>query len=214
MREIEFLPAWYPRLRERKRMVSLQAWVTVVLLSGLCLWGWLSGRNIRSASASLTILKGQLNQTDSDLQKLEEQVQHQKALQAKDQILAKLGRHVEATRCLRAVEDAMPPEMSMVSFSAEIEEVARPVAPGGALAAERVAQSGAAATDRRLRLKVVGVGPTDGTVAAFMDRLVGSGQFDRVAMSYTRERIENNHEMREFEVTFCVDLNPAATGAF
>ena len=50
MRELEFLPDWYPRLRKRKSMVGVQGYATVILVTGLCTWGWLSGRNIQAAS--------------------------------------------------------------------------------------------------------------------------------------------------------------------
>jgi hypothetical protein len=210
MRELEFLPAWYPRLRKQKRTVSVQMWATISLLSGLCFWGWLSGRNIQSASASLTILKGQLNETNSELVKLDEQVAKQKELKAKAAIMAKLGRHVEMIRILNAIEQSMPEGMAMINFTSELEETSKAV---NNLQAASAAQTGTPLTDRRLRIRVTAVGPTDGMVAEYMDKLVGSGLFDRVAMSYARDRVENNRNMREFEVSFTVDLNPGARGS-
>ena len=40
MRELEFLPAWYPQTRRRKRQVLLQAWVTVGSVIALAAWRW------------------------------------------------------------------------------------------------------------------------------------------------------------------------------
>ena len=33
MRELEFLPQWYPQIRRRRRLVHLQAWLTLVLIA-------------------------------------------------------------------------------------------------------------------------------------------------------------------------------------
>lgn len=205
MRELEFLPAWYPRLRKRKRSVGLQAWATGVLVTGLCLWGWLSGRNIRAASASITVLKGEIRQTDSELRRLDEALAQQKELSAKDVIMRKLGHHVESTRVLAAVHAAMPEEMALLSFNTEVRETARPVP--GLAAAAAAQQTGQAPLDRRLEVSVLGVGPTDATLAKFMRNLGDSGLFDRINMSFAQERVDNNRVMRQFAVTFGVDLN-------
>ena len=46
MREVEFLPAWYPQVRRRRRLVVLQAWMTLAVLIGLGAWMTLAGRNV------------------------------------------------------------------------------------------------------------------------------------------------------------------------
>src|SRR4051794_34824057 len=100
MRELEFLPDWYPRLRKRKRIVGMQGYATVILVTGLCTWGWLSGQNIRSASASLVVLSDQIKQADSELARLKEAMAQKEELESKKVILGKLGNHVESTRIL------------------------------------------------------------------------------------------------------------------
>ncbi|HZZ44632.1 MAG TPA: PilN domain-containing protein [Tepidisphaeraceae bacterium] len=204
MRELEFLPEWYPRLRKRKRMVGVQTWATGVLIIGLCLWGWLSGRNIRSASASLHLLQGEISQADNELQRLDEALGQKKELDAKNLIIRKLGNHVESTRVLVAIESAMPEEMALLDFSAEVKETARPMS---GLAAASAAQNNQPVADRRLEISVQGVGPTDATLARFMRNLGESGLFDRINLTLTQERVDNNRIMRQFGVTFGVDLN-------
>lgn len=209
MRELEFLPDWYPRLRKRKRFVGVQAWATGVLLAGLCLWGWLSDRNIRAASASITVLKGEISQTDSELRRLDEALAQQKELTAKDLIMKKLGEHVESTRVLAAIQEAMPDEMALLNFSTEVRETPRK-APG--LVAAAAVQNSQPLVDRRLEVSILGVGPTDATLAKFMRNLNDSGLVDHINMSFSQERVEANRVMRQFAVTFGVDLNAPGSG--
>jgi Tfp pilus assembly protein PilN len=212
MRELEFLPDWYPSLRKRKRTVGVQAYATVILISGLCLWGWLSGRNMRSASASLHALQDQLSQTDNELARLAEANEQKKELESKNQIIRSLGNHVETTRVMAAVEAAMPEEMALLDVTTEVKEAAK--AMSGLAAAASVLKSGRPAVDRRMEITVRGVGPTDATLAKFMLNIGKSDLFDRVNLSLASERTEANHVMREFTVTFGVDLNHANTAAF
>lgn len=212
MRELEFLPDWYPRLRKRKRSVGVQAWATGVLIVGLCLWGWLSGRNIRAASASITVLKGEISQTDSELRRLDEALAQQKELSAKDLIMKKLGHHVESTRILAAVHAAMPEEMALVTLTNEVRETARQMP--GLAAAATAQQNNQLLLDRRLEVSVIGVGPTDATLAKFMRNLGESGLFDRINVSYAKERVEANCVMREFALTFGVGLNQSGSDVF
>jgi len=209
MRELEFLPDWYPRLRKRKSMVAVQTYATVILITGLCLWGWLSGRNIRSASASLNVVQVEINQADNELHRLDEELEKKKELDAKHQILDRLGRHVESVRVMAAVEAAMPDEMTLLNLTTEVKESARPM-PG--LAADRAAQAGKSLVDRRLNVTVRGVGPTDATLARFMRGLGDARLFDHINNGYAQERVDNNRVMREFSVTFDIDLNPPAGG--
>lgn len=217
MRELEFLPSWYPTLRKRKRTVGVQAWATGVLVAGLCLWGWLSDRNIRSASASLHLLEDQISQTDNELTRLAEATAQKKDLEAKNQIIRSLGNHVETMRVLNAIEAAMPEEMALVGLTAEIREATKQMpglAAAAAAAAASAAQGNQQLVDRRLEITVNAVGPTDATLAKFMLSIGRSELFDRLNLSLAKERSEATHVMREFTVTFGVDLNQSNTAAF
>ena len=46
MREVEFLPEWYPAVRRRKRMVAMQAWATLILICVLGLWTVMSQQRV------------------------------------------------------------------------------------------------------------------------------------------------------------------------
>lgn len=206
MREPEFLPDWYPKLRRRRRMVLLQMNMTLVIAAGLAAGFFLLQRNVRMADAALQQLGGQMSQTQSDLAKLNELLELQKQWGKQAQIASKLGIHVGAARLLATLDTLMPPQMSMLDISLQTEEQLSPAAQVSALAAARAAQSDQP-IDRRLRVKLLGVAPTDEDVANFLARLSTVSFFEQVSMSYSRDRVERGHTMREFEVTFTLTLN-------
>jgi Tfp pilus assembly protein PilN len=211
MREMEFLPSWYPEISKRRRMVVLQAWATMALVGGLTAWMVLSGRNVRRAEVDLRSLRGEISQTESDLQKLDDLLSLQKQLRQQDRVNAKLGLHVEATRMMNALESAMPREMAVLQLELDIEEQTKPVT---TLADAKAMQEKEPPQIRKLKVRLQGVAPTDVDVANFMTRIGTTSYFEQVAMTYARDRLESGHVMREFEVTFSVDLtNPSGQGA-
>jgi hypothetical protein len=60
-----------------------------------------------------------------------------------------------------------------------------------------------------MKVKMIGVAPTDVDVMNFLTRLGDVPFFEQVYMTYAKDRPENGHVMREFEVTFCLNLNSA-----
>jgi hypothetical protein len=67
--------------------------------------------------------------------------------------------------------------------------------------------------DRRLRVRLQGVAPTDLELATFLTDLNQTSFFERPALTYVKERRESGHVLREFEVTFTINLNsPVASG--
>jgi hypothetical protein len=64
-------------------------------------------------------------------------------------------------------------------------------------------------TDRKLKVKLVGIAPSDVEVANFLAGLTGRSFLDQVAMTYARDRVSDGRVMREFEVTFVINLSGA-----
>jgi Tfp pilus assembly protein PilN len=208
MRELEFLPAWYPQARRRKRLVVLQVYMTLLLGGGLAAWMLLVSRNTRAAGASLSDINIQLSQTQSELHQLEEQVTLKNQLLVQRQIVERLGLPVEMSRMLSTLDQKMPPEMSLTDLSFETQEQLKVVS---TLAGARSAGRGDN-IDRKLRIRLEGVAPTDNDVANFLAGLTNVPFFEQVTMTYSRDRSDNGHVMREFEVTFCLDLNQQTGG--
>lgn len=201
MREVEFLPDWYPLIFRRRRRVMVQAWMVLVFALGLASWSFLAGGNVRSARTELAALQGDMSQTDMDLKKLDELLELKRQWRLQDQVIARLGAHVPSARLIAALESVMPPEMALLNLAVDTVEQPRSVAtPNG---------KSEIVVDRQVKVRLLGVAPTDVDLANFMTRLTTERYFEQVSMSYAKERQERGHIMREFEVIFTVNLNIA-----
>ena len=108
MRELEFLPAWYPQLRQRKRLVRLQAYMTVLLAVGLCSWVYLVHRNLRSAAASLADVDREVQQSRTEISQFDEQMKEKNQLLLQRRIVDRSwGMPVEMSRLLSATRPAI-----------------------------------------------------------------------------------------------------------
>jgi Tfp pilus assembly protein PilN len=199
MHDLEFLPDWYPQTRRRRRLVLLQGWLTLVVLFGLGAWVLLAERNIAVAEDSLRALKGQLSQTDAQLAEMDKLDVMRKQLSQQNQIISRIGNYVEACSMVHRIDALMPRQMSLTGVRLENEEKVDNSAAS--------ALKGDQAIDRRLKVTIQGVCPTDVDLANFMTQLAAEKYFDQVNITYAREKSENNHVMREFEITFSINLN-------
>jgi Tfp pilus assembly protein PilN len=208
MRELEFLPEWYPRSRQRKRIVLLQGYMTLLLAAGLGTWLVLVDRNTQTAAGALANIETQISQTHQEMHQLEEQVTLKDRLLVQREIVQKLGLPVEMSRLLFALDQNLPPQISLTDLSFDTQEKLKVA---GSLTPVRNAAQGDN-IDRRLHVRLDGVAPTDTDVANFLTGLAKVSFFDDVVMSFTRDRPQNGQVLREFEVSFTVNLNPPAGG--
>jgi Tfp pilus assembly protein PilN len=207
VRELEFLPNWYPQLRLRRRVVLVMAWVTVAMIGAMTTWVALTQRSIHIRQARLVQLDAELQHSREELKDLELLVTSEKKLKERAQVLNKVGFHVEAARLLATLDEVMPKSASLLELSFLTEEK-QPVS----LVAAKAAQERDRVTDRRLNVRVTGVAPTDVEVADFLTKLTGKPFFEDVRMTGSKPRMESGHMMREFEVYFSMNLNDV-TGA-
>jgi Tfp pilus assembly protein PilN len=205
VREVEFLPAWYPQIRRRRRIVLLQAWMTVVVIGAFALWTTLTAGNVREAEFTLRRVEGELSQSRSELKHLEELMTYSKKLNEQAQVLSKVGSHVEAARLLATLDEVLPKSAALLELSFLTDE-RQPMTLAGA----RAAQERDRTVDRRLQVKLTGVAPTDVEVAEFLTKLTGRPFFEDVRMTGSKPRVDNGHVMREFEVSFSMNLNDMA----
>jgi Tfp pilus assembly protein PilN len=204
MRELEFLPAWYHQTRRRKRIVGLEAWVLFLLVIGLGSWVALAQRNIIRDQQALNGLTKQITQTHSEQRMLAEQLSLRQQLQEREQLIASLGMPVEMTRLMQTLDSVMPKEMSLVEFNCDTDEQLRQVT---SVAAARATNDTTRQMDRRLRIKLIGVAPSDVDLANFLAGLTNVPFFEQVAVTYAKDKTEAGHVLREFEVTFTMSLN-------
>jgi Tfp pilus assembly protein PilN len=204
MHEMEFLPDWYPKLRRRKRMVLIQGWLTVVMALSLALWLFMAHRNTREKQAQIWRLEGQLAQTHSELRQLDELLDIKKQLQVQEQVISKIGMHVEVTRMLAELDRLMPKEMSLLDLKLDTIEQPRKVDTVVAAMAKDEPM------DRRLQVHLWGVAPSDLDLANFYGKLGDVAFFDHVAIGESADFADNGHLMRKFELTFMMDLSATA----
>jgi Tfp pilus assembly protein PilN len=202
VRELEFLPNWYPQLRLRRRVVLVMAWVTVAMIGAMTTWVALTQRSIHIRQARLVQIDAELQHSREELKDLELLVTSEKKLKERAQVLNKVGFHVEAARLLATLDEVMPKSASLLEVSFLTEEK-QPVT----LVAAKAAQERDRVTDRRLNVRVSGVAPTDVEVADFLTKLTGKPFFEDVRMTGSKPRMESGHMMREFEVYFSMNLN-------
>ncbi len=201
MRDLEFLPDWYPMLRRKRRLVILETWLAgaVVGVLGLCMI--LLQRNVQAAGGVLGSIQGQMSQADLELQHLSEMQSLKRQMSQQAQILTALGLHVPTARLINAVEAVMPEKMALLDFTVNTDERTKPQT---ALAA---ASGAPPQMDRHLHIRIHGVVPTDADLGDFLGSLASIPYFSDIAMPYSRPCSQNGHTMREFEVTFAISLN-------
>lgn len=209
MRELEFLPTWYHQTRRRRRIVMLLGWMTLVLVAGLGLWMFLIDRNVSAANSAVASLKHELDGSRSELVELEKLLELQRNLRKQKQVLQKVGMHVEGARLLATLDEAMSGSTALVELEYTTIEQPREMQPTAAATpapnAERAVQM-----DRWLEVKLVCVAPSDVELADFYANLQSKPFFRSVRVTYTRDRPEQGHLMRQFEVLFSMDLNEPA----
>jgi Tfp pilus assembly protein PilN len=205
MRDLEFLPAWYPQTRRRRRLVFLQGWLTVVLVLGMGAYLALADRNITNDERALGSLRAQLLQSDSQLVEMDKLDGLRRQLSVQAQIQSRLGYYVAAGTMMHTIDGLMPRQMSLVALNLENDERVE----NSAIAAAKADP----VVDRRLKVRIQGVCPTDVDLANFIAQLSGVSFFEQVAITYAREKADGSHLMREFEVTFYINLNVGGAGA-
>ena len=209
MPELEFLPSWYPQARRRRRLLLIQAWGALLVLVAVGAWTALARHHVVHAAKSLVVVDRQLAQSELELVQLQEQLRLKGQLELQRQIVSRLGLPLETSRLLHTLDELMPKEMSLVELNIDTDEhVARP-----AMAVRQVQQSaGAIEMDRRLNVRLVGVAPSDLDLANFLASLTGVPFFDNVTTTYSKDKTQAGHVLREFEVTFSLNLNRSAVG--
>ncbi len=201
MRELEFLPAWYPALRRRRRMVALQAYLAGAVLAALGLWMLLAERNVRVAEGALSNLQRQLALTDDQLHRLSELQSLKQQMSQQAEVVSRLGPHVPVARLIDVLQDTMPDDMAVLDLSAENQSQTKQ---NTTLAAAAGAQP---VLVRTMLIRLHGVAPSDVDLGNFLARLSAVEYFSDIAMTYSKDRVDSGRAMREFEVTFTIHLD-------
>jgi hypothetical protein len=198
MREVEFMPAWYPQLRRRRRLVVVQAWATLLVVVGLGTWIYLARQNVNNRQTVRDDVARQLDQSRAELKELNMQIAEKEKLEAQQKILSKLGLHVEVTRLLARLDSIMPKEMTLTDATFDTVEQAKQKDNRG--------DSSSTEITRKLIVRISGVTPSDADWAGVLAKLSAVPFFQDVRLVGAKDRNSDAHLMREFEVSFIVDL--------
>ena len=201
MRELEFLPAWYPSTRQRRRLIVLQGWLILSLIAGMGTYLAMSDRNIHTDLDSRATLQAQLDQTNAQLAEMDKLDAMRRQLRRQEKIVSKLGFYVYACKAIDTLDSLMPKQMSLTGVQLDNEEKV------DTSAVQQAKGAADAPVDRRLKIRMQGVCPTDVDLSVFLNQLAAVPFFDQVNVTYTRQKQQNNHVMREFEVSFALCLN-------
>jgi hypothetical protein len=198
MRELEFLPAWYPRLRRKRRVLLVEAWLAVTIVAGLGLWLILSAHNVIARETLLTVREKQLTQSNYELQKLAELESLKRQMSDQATLMTRLGPNVPMGRLMDTLEQALPKGMALLDVTVDFEKGMRQAAaPRGA-----VAQS-----DPMYQVSIHGVSPSDAELGEFMTGLAKAiPHWVGGSMSETDVR-QAGHQMRDFTFSFSIRLS-------
>jgi hypothetical protein len=119
------------------------------------------------------------------------------------------------TRLLQTLDTIMPKEMSLTEFDCDTEEQQAQTQQNTSVASLRPTASDKQPSQlsRKLKVRIVGIVPSDVDLANLLSGLTNVPFFEQVALTYSRGRVESGHVLREFEVTFSMNLNLFPAGS-
>lgn len=199
MRELEFLPDWYPTLRRKRRILLLEIWLGVVIAAALGSWVVLSARNVIARQAMLNTRQGQLRQTGYELRKLNELESLKIRMSDQARLVARVGPNVPVGRLLDDLEEKMPTEMALLDVSVDFQTQTRSRPPVRAASADPV-------LDHQMNVQLHGVAPSDVELGNYMIRLATIPRFIGSSLS-TADLRQDGRLMREFRISFSLSLN-------
>jgi hypothetical protein len=210
VREVEFMPAWYGRLRRNLNLFKLLLCVSataLMLIAFAVLW---ARQSQFTAHHTLARQRQALADTRAKVGELDELLQLQKELLAKRQIMAELGLPVELTRVVGELARWMPASMALTRINIETKTVEKTVEQAARDRRTRGPETGA--VSRTLNVRFIGVAPTEAEVTVFYARLAELGVLQEVRLVRSTEKKTSDTVMREFEVTFSLPLDYAPLG--
>jgi hypothetical protein len=201
VREIDFLPAWYPQLRRQRSLFRAQVWLSFAILCAIVITLVSMRTSVVRAQSELRTVEDHLTRTFNEVKELDETISLQKQLMAKQQLAAQLGLPVELTRVMAEVASCMPAEMSLEEVGFTTEEYRPSIA--------EAARNGTAASliSRKMRVRLKGVAPSETHVGGFFGKLSDRRFLDEVRRDSTYDRDVGVHRVRAFEISFTIPLD-------
>jgi Tfp pilus assembly protein PilN len=202
MDSIDFLPERIRQQRTRRRRLICKIYLLVACAMALVLLGYLRGTQIKQASAQLATIQenGQSLRKQVLLRKqLEEQMLD---LNVKKLVEEHLGSRVSPQLVLAELQKLLPEGIGLTKMELTAQEIpadkralAKPVG---------VNDKPDTQGQKRLRMLIVGLAPSDVDLANFIAQLSTSPLFENVNMVYSKSVVIQGHVAQEFSATCLV----------
>lgn len=196
MREMEFLPGWYGTLRQKRRILFIEAWLGIIIFLGLSLWMILSAHNVMGKETLLSTREKQLTQSANDLKLLAELQSLKTQMSDQVQLMAHVGPNLPTARLIDALVQMMPADMALLDVGVESQQQTR-AQPG--VPASKAEQT------HQLVVTLHGVSPSDVELGNFMIRVATIPNYVEGSVA-TKDVHQNGHVMRDFTISFGIKL--------
>lgn len=203
MREVDFLPDWYPAVRRQRSVLRVQVYASAaVVLAGVAALT-VSYHQCEAAQRQLNQTNERAEQAVKEVHQLDEMLSLQNQLKTKRQIVSELGLPVELSRVMSEFNQCLPREVSFTDVDIKtVENTVDSIA-------ERAKNEGKKSVTRRFEMALKGVAPTESEVTAFWSRLIQRPYFTEVRLVNSVERTSGEHRWRYFEITLAIPLDEA-----
>ena len=200
MRELEFLPDWYPLLRRRRRILVLEAWLAILIIAVLGLWLILSAHNVIAKESLLDVRQKQLTQSNYELQKLAELESLKRQMSDQAKLMAHLGPNVPMGRLMDTLTQTLPKGMALQNVTVEFKKGVKSAVPGHIAAGD---------SNPQYVVEIHGVAPSDAELGDFMINLAKKiPDWDGGELGED-DLHQDGHLMREFDFSFSIKLSDA-----
>lgn len=199
LESIDFLPERLAAQRARRRLWVRQGYLLAVCAVLLAILGYTRQMRVSKAQAELSLLAERSVNVQRQLGMLQPLRVQQAELFLKKRIDEQLGSRVEALDVLAELERVLPNNVVLVSLDLEAMDI-RHTGAGDAVPKQRV-DFGADATQRRVRLVISGLAPSDVDVATFIAQVSSSKIFEDVNMGYSKSTEFRQRSARAFTVS-------------
>jgi hypothetical protein len=214
MRDVDFVPPWYRDLLRRKRSAAGYLFVLGLLVLVTAGGALHRQEKLRAAECELAAADVEAAGTRADLQKLDALRQLRGQWRRQEQVLTSTGVNVEASRLLAVLTNVVPPDTALTRISFSVTESDPDSAPTASPTTAPSAADGVAEAPprlpakRRLNVLLRGIAPGEVAVANVLAGISKQPLFRHVNLTYAKDRQEQEATVREFEVTFVINLDP------
>ena len=233
---LDFVPDWYAELRRRRPWVAVQVAAVAVLAVGLGLNVLRVRAGVARAEQQLGDARRQISDARVAVLTLEALTQLRDQWRRQDRVLASAGLNVEASRLIAALERILPAETVLTELQFETRDREADDDAAGSSANSPTTQPATPHGDhksRRLKVTLRGLAAGEVAVGQLLANIDKTPLFRQVELAYAKQReteasplstgdndrpapAASAHDenqpppLREFEITFQINLNHEA----